>query len=193
MLMKKILHQSQQQLQVVKQQALHQSGSSTSSKDSNHLLHLAIKNNLFRSVDYLLRTGTVSPNQLALIQSIKQPALCLAARLNFCLIVKMLLSHKAQTNVMDSTRKTPLHLAAKNDCSECIKNLHKSALNSEANFNSNLCQKDADGQTPLILAIRRCKKVTSTNQTDSNTSSVLQETVSKGNAVETLLHLGSDP
>ena len=66
---------------------------------------------------------------------------------------------------MDSTQMTPLHLAAKNDCSDCVKQLHSTAVNSDANFNSNLNQKDAEGQTPLVLAIRTCKKVSASSNT----------------------------
>ena len=61
---------------------------------------------------------------------------------------------------------TPLHLAAKNDSSECVKAIHNAAVNSDANFASNLNQKDAEGQTPLILAIRSCKKASS-SQTEA--------------------------
>ena len=76
---------------------------------------------------------------------------------------------------MDSARMTPLHLAAKNDCSNCVKSLHQAAINSEANFVSNLNQRDADGQTPLILAIRKSKKLANKGANDSVTSSVLQK------------------
>lgn len=79
------------------------------------------------------------------MQSIRQPALCFAARLDHCQIVQTLLTYAAQTNVMDSARFTPLHLAAKNDCSDCAKAIHTAAINSEANFASNLTQRDADG------------------------------------------------
>ena len=76
---------------------------------------------------------------------------------------------------------TPLHLAAKNDSSDCVKQLHGAAVNSDANFTSNLNQKDAEGQTPLVLAIRACKKVSASSNTatqdqqrvQSQTSSVL--------------------
>lgn len=46
---------------------------------------------------------------------------------------------------MDSARMTPLHLAAKNDCSDCVKALHHAAIHSDSNFTSNLSQKDAEG------------------------------------------------
>lgn len=78
-------------------------------------------------------------------------------------MVKILLRFFAKTNVMDSTRLTPLHLAAKNDCSDCVKTLHLAAVNSDENFVSNLNQKDSEGQTPLILAIRKSKKVSAKN------------------------------
>ena len=57
---------------------------STSSQKDSNLLHMAIKNNLGRTVEYMIKNKLVSPNQLALIQSIRQPALCLAARLDLC-------------------------------------------------------------------------------------------------------------
>ena len=133
-------------------------GRNNTGKESN-LLHLAIKSNLPRTVEHLIKTEIVSPNQLATIQSIKQPALCLATRLDLTQLVQILLSYGAKTNVIDSSRMSPLHLAAKNDSSDCVKLIHAAATHSDANFDSHLNQKDADGQTPLILAIRKCKRV----------------------------------
>ena len=144
-------------------------------------------------VDYLIKNEHASPNQLALVQSIRQPALCLATRLDNCHIVKaLLLKHGAQSNVMDSARMTPLHLAAKNDCSECVKQIHSAAVHSEANFQSNLSQKDAEGQTPLIIAIRICK-IPENKNTSTTTDNSSGTKAKRGQVVETLLHLGSDP
>ena len=68
MLMKKILHQATQQMAI--KQSSTSSHHSASYRDSN-LLHLAIKNNLVRTIEYVLKREIASPNQLALIQSIR--------------------------------------------------------------------------------------------------------------------------
>ena len=71
-------------------------------------------------VEFLLQQG-FSPNQAIQLDSIEQPALCLATRLNQCQAVGALLRFGAQTNVWDTQKQTPLHLAAKADCPLCIK------------------------------------------------------------------------
>ena len=98
---------------------------------------------------------------------------------------------------MDSGRLTPLHLAAKNDCSVCVKAIYEAAVNSEQNFCSNLVQKDAEGQTPLVMALRYCKKVydrgVASNNSQTSSTILASQEKNRGQVVETLLHLGSDP
>lgn len=88
---------------------------------------------------------------------------------------------------------TPLHLAARNDCSDCVKQIYQAAVHSEANFHSNLCQRDAEGQTPLVLAIRTCKKPEKASSSASKQNDATATQGKCGQVVETLLHLGSDP
>jgi ankyrin repeat protein len=67
------------------------------------LLHLAIKSGHLKIVDFLL-SRNLSPNHV----SNGQPAICLAARLNLCEIVKLLLKHGANVAVLDAEKQSPL-------------------------------------------------------------------------------------
>lgn len=89
-------------------------------KNKETMLHTAIKSGHPKIVDFLLSRG-LNPNQI----SNNDPAICLAARLNQCEIVGMLLKYGASVSVMDADKMTALNLAAKNECHACIKSLFR--------------------------------------------------------------------
>lgn len=47
--------------------------------------------------------------------------MCLAAKLNLCDILEMLIKHGAKVAVADADRQTPLSYAIKNSCIPCLK------------------------------------------------------------------------
>ena len=87
---------------------------------------------------------------------------------------------------------TPLHLAAQADCSLCVKIIfeYMGRRDEQDNFLSYLAQRDAEGRTPLILAVLSAEKVQSERGSQQEEA---YHSKSSGYVVETLLNLGSDP
>jgi len=112
-------------------------------------LHTAIKSGHLKIVEFLL-SRNLSPNYV----SHNEPALCLAARLNLCEIVHLLLKHGANVAVLDATKRSPLAYAVQHECATCLKALFEHMeKNSKGQFCLSLLEKKAEGYEPLQLAI----------------------------------------
>ena len=112
------------------------------------LLHTAIKSGHLKIVDFLL-SRNLSPNYV----SHNEPALCLAARLNLCEIVLLLLKHGANTAVFDASKRSPLAYAVQHECAACLTALFEHMeKNNKGQFCLSALGTKAEGCEPLRLA-----------------------------------------